>query len=111
MAAEAGCSTSEDDGAVLAAGVGTVAVGASHDGVATSLNTGTVVVAASRNRVSASLDTGRNDTGTSATARLVLANTLSAADGGFMLLLGATGLDAGCESQQGHGGGGEVHFY
>ena len=106
MAVEAGGSTRDDDGAVLAAGVGTVVVGASDDGVATSLCTGAVVVVTGGNGMSASLNTG-----TRGTASLVLANTLSALDGGFVVLFGATGLDTGCESQQGHGGGGEVHFY
>lgn len=122
MAAEAGSSTSDDDSAVLATGLGTVVVDASHDGVATSLCTGAVVVvAASGDGVSASLDTcrddtgrsdtSRSDTGTSSAASMVLANALNAADGGFLLLFGATGLNAGCESQQGHGWGCEVHFY
>lgn len=116
MAAVAGSSTSDDDSAVLAAGLGTVVVGASDDGVATSLCTGTVVVvAAGGNGVSASLgtsrdNTSRSDTGTSSAASMVLANALYAADGGFVLLFGTTGLNAGCESQQGHGGGCEVHF-
>ena len=117
MAAEAGSSTSADDGAVLATGLGTVVVGASHDGVAASLCTSTVVVVStSGNWVSASLCTGRDDTsrgdaGASSAASLVLANALNAVDGGFVLLFGTTGLDTSCESQQGHGGGCEVHFY
>jgi hypothetical protein len=42
---------------------------------------------------------------------LVLADTLSVVNGGFLLLFGTTGLNAGCESQQGDRGSGEVHFY
>ena len=90
--------TSDDDSAVLATVVGTVAVGASHDGVSTSVNTG-------RN------NTGRVNTSASRTASLVLADTLSVVNGGFLLLFGTTGLNAGCESQQGDRGSGEVHFY
>jgi hypothetical protein len=41
---------------------------------------------------------------------LVLADTLSVVNGGFLLHFGTTGLNTGCESQQGDGGGGEVHF-
>jgi hypothetical protein len=76
---------------------------AGDNGVASSVNT------SASDTSTMARDTGR-DTGGS-TRSVVLADALSAADGGFMLLLVATGLNAGCESQQGNGWCGEVHFY
>lgn len=106
MAGVAGGCTSDNDSAVITNTAAGTAWGASHDGVATSAGTG--ADNAGSNGMSTSLSTGRSNISTR--LNTLLADDTLHVDGRSLQLFGA-GLNTGCESQQGDGGGCEVHFY